>query len=154
MVRESGFLAVDVGISGGAEIILIPEFPLTTKQLVQKIQKQRRTKLGSLIVAAEAGEPHSSIRIAKEIKAHSGIEYKVCILGHTQRGGTPTVQDRKIGSIMGTKAVDALLAGQSKHMTAIQQGTFTMIPFPDPKHATRFFEDKALLQLNEIICEI
>lgn len=126
MGRKSGFLAVNVGIAGGAEMILIPEFPLTIEQLVKRLDKQRRQKLGSLIVAAEAGEPNSSIRIAKEIKVLSGIEYKVCILGYIQRGGTPTVIDRKIGGLMGAKAVDALLDGQSESMTAIQQGELGM----------------------------
>ncbi len=154
MGRESGFLAIDVGIAGGAEIILIPEFPMTTEQLVTKIKNKRREKLGALIVAAEAGEPNSSVRIAKEIKAFSGIEYKTCILGHTQRGGTPTVLDRKIGSIMGAKAVGALREGQSNHMMAMQHASITIAPFPDPENATRFFDDKTLLQLNEIICEI
>ncbi len=154
MGRVSGFLSVDVGIAGGAEMILTPEFPLTIEQLVKRLKKQRRQKLGSLIVAAEAGEPNSTIRIAKEIKALSGIEYKVCILGHIQRGGTPTVIDRKIGSLMGAKAVDALLDGQSKSMTAVQQGELRLTSFPYPNQTTRFFDDETLLRLNEILCEI
>lgn len=154
MGRQSGFLAVDVGIAGGAEIILIPEFPLTIDQLVKRLQKKRREKLGSLIVAAESGEPNSSIGTAKAIQEKSGIEYKVCILGHIQRGGTPTVQDRKMAGLMGAKSIEALLAGKSKLMTAVQHGALTLAPFPDPDHAIRFFDDKTLLELNEILCEI
>jgi 6-phosphofructokinase 1 len=153
MGRKSGFLAVDVGIAGGAEIILIPEFPTSTEQLIKKIQTKRRQKLGSLIVAAEAGEPNSSIRIANDIKTHTGIEYKTCILGHIQRGGTPTVMDRKLGSEMGAQAVRALLNDQSQCMTAVEAGKITLVPFSDPQNATRFFSDDMLLQLNEIICE-
>ena len=154
MGRESGFLAVDVGIAGGAEMILTPEFPLTIDQLVKRLQQQRRQKLGSLIVAAEAGEPNSSIRIAQQIKEKSGVEYKVCILGHIQRGGTPTVIDRKTASLMGAKAVEALLDGQSSKMTAMQHNELTLVPFPEKNNATRFFDNDTLLYLNQILCEI
>ena len=154
MGRASGFIAVDVGIAGGAEIILTPEFPITTEQLVAKIQKKRRKKMASIIVAAEADQPGYSMELAKEIKALSGLDYKVCILGHTQRGGTPTAKDRTTGSIMGARAVEALLDGQSQKMVAVKDGEIKIQPFPDPKHSTRFFDDKELLLLNEVICEI
>lgn len=154
MGRSSGFLAVEVGIAGGVEMILTPEFPLTTDELIQRLQKKRREKLCSLIVAAECGKPNSSIQLAKEIKEKSGIDYKVCILGHIQRGGIPTVRDRKIAGLMGAKAVEALMAGTSKSMTAIQNGKLTVVPFPEAHCTTRFFEDASLLRLNEILCEI
>lgn len=153
MGRATGHIAIDVGIAGGAEYILIPEFPITTEQLVKKIKQKKRQKLTSIIVVAEADKPNHSIELAKQLKALSGIEYKVCILGHTQRGGTPTVKDRKIASIMGVKAVEALLAGHSQKMIAEQNGTLTLTEFPDPNHATRFVTSKELLNLNEIICE-
>ena len=154
MGRESGFLAVDVGIAGGAEMILIPEFPISTDELVKRLLQKRREKLGSLIVAAEAGEPNSSIQLAQDIKEKSDMQYKVCILGHIQRGGTPTVRDRKMGTLMGAKAVEALLAGKSEMMTAVQHGKLTLTPFPNPNDATRFFDDERLLRLNEILCGI
>ncbi|MCH9644221.1 MAG: 6-phosphofructokinase [Gammaproteobacteria bacterium] len=154
MGRASGFLAVEVGIAGGAEIILIPEAPITTKKLVEKIKSKRREKLSSIIVAAEADQPGQSLELAKQINQQSGITYKVCILGHTQRGGTPTAKDRKMGSVMGALAVDATREGKSKYMTAIQQGELTLVPFAPPEQATRYFDDKHLLKVNNILCGI
>ena len=107
MGRNSGFLAVDVGIAGGAEFILIPESPMDVDKLVERIEHRERRKRASIIVVAEANSPGRSFTIAKKIEELSGIEYKVCVLGHTQRGGSPTVQDRKMGSIMGYMAIEA-----------------------------------------------
>ncbi len=154
MGRSSGFLAVDVGIAGGAEIILTPEFPMSAQDMLQKMQKKRRKKMSSIIVIAEADSPGRSLNIAAELKQLSGINYKVCILGHTQRGGSPSLMDRKMASIMGAKAVEALRQGQSKQMTAVNHGVITLVDFPDPDHSTRYFSDEELLRLNEIICEI
>jgi len=153
MGRESGFLAVDVGIACGAEMIIIPEFPVTAKQIIKRLNKKYRQKLCSLIIAAESGKPNSSIKIAEEIEALSGVAYKVCILGHIQRGGTPTVRDRKLAGLMGAKAVAALLQGHSKSMIAFQNGHLVLEPLPEV-NTTRFFSDESLLRLNEILCEI
>lgn len=154
MGRSTGFLAVDVGIAGGAEIILIPEFPLNSEELAERILSKKRKKSVSIIVAAEANNPGHTFELAHKIKELCDIEYKVCVLGHTQRGGTPTVEDRKIGSVMGTKAVDAILQGETKKMIAHKNGKIVCISFPNPDHSTRFFDDKETLLINEIICEI
>lgn len=153
MGRATGFIAVDVGLSGGAEAILIPEFPISTQDLVEKLQQKRRKKGTSIIVVAEADNPGRSVLFAEEIRQLSGIEYKVCILGHTQRGGAPTLMDRKIGSIMGAKAVEGLMAGETCKMVAEINGELKLVPFPEPHNGTRFFNDKKLLELNDIICE-
>lgn len=152
MGRSTGHIAVDVGIAGGAEFILIPEFPISPETLVEKLKHPRRTKLASIIVAAEANRPGSSIELAHTIKELSEIEYKVCILGHTQRGGSPTTHDRKVASMMGTAAIEALREHRGKSMTAMQNHHIAIVPFPDPKNATRYFQDESLLTLNEILC--
>lgn len=154
MGRATGFIAVDVGIAGGAEIILIPEFPMSTEELVEKIQQKKRKKLASIIVMAEANQPGQSLQLAHEIKELTGIEYKVCILGHTQRGGTPTTMDRKTATVMGAKAVEALLEKQTLKMMAYNKGKIHLTPFPPADNATRYFENKELIHLNDIICEI
>ena len=154
MGRASGFLAVDVGLAGGAEYILIPEFPIAAQELVQKIQHKPRKKMTSIIVAAEANQPGRSIQLANDIYELSGIEYKVCILGHTQRGGTPSVMDRKLGSQMGAMAVSALLEGKCSQMVVKRAGRLELVDFPDVEHSTRYFEDDELLRINEMICNI
>lgn len=153
MGRAAGFIAVDVGIAGGAEAILIPEFPITTEQLVQRLLAKKREKTTSIIVAAEADNAGRSFTIAEEIKSLSGIEYKVCVLGHTQRGGTPTLMDRKVGSVMGSLAIEGLLAGKNRQMVVYHKGEYNLLPFPDPENGTRYFTDKKLLEMNDIICE-
>lgn len=154
MGRNSGFIAVNVGIAGGAEMILIPEFPVTVEQLATRIQRKSNKKLASIIVAAEANQAGRSFKIAKEIKEKTGVKYRVCVLGHTQRGGVPTNKDRVMGSLMGAKAVDAIKQGFSKKMVAVNNGKIDLSDFPNPECATRYFDDQALLQMNEIICEI
>lgn len=154
MGRAAGFLAVEVGIAGGAEFILIPEMPLSTASLVQHIQHRKRKKLASIIVVAEADEPGRSMQLAKEIESLSGLSYKVCILGHIQRGGAPTVTDRKIASLMGYEAVQCLLKGHSQKMIALKDEKIIAVDFPDPALGARLFSEERLLKINRILCEL
>ena len=152
MGRRSGFLAVDVGIAGGAEIIVIPEFDMPIEVIAQKITRHKRTKQSSIIVVAEADQPGRSVKIAEQLEKLTHVPYRVCILGHTQRGGTPTTADRLIASEMGYLAVKSLLAGKSHQMTAMQLGKITLADFPSQANSTRVFSDKELLELNDILC--
>lgn len=154
MGRASGFLAVDVGIAGGAEMMLIPEFPVSIDELVDKIQRSQRHKMASIIVVAEGGKTGHSVQLAEEIKAKTGVLYTVCILGHTQRGGSPTAWDRKIGALMGAKAVTALEEGLTQKMIALRENKVVSAPFPSPDKPTEFFADKELLELNDILCDV
>lgn len=152
MGRNSGFLAVDVGIAGGAEIILIPEFDISAQTIIDKLTRHTRPKQSSIIVVAEADKPGRSFEIAAELKQITQITYRVCILGHTQRGGSPTTTDRLIASEMGFLAVKSLLENESHKMTAMQQGELVLAPFPLQDHSTRVFTYKKLLELNDILC--
>lgn len=151
MGRASGFLAVDVGIAGGAEIIIIPEFPLSIEDVAQKIQQRRRNKMASIIVMAEGGKTGSSVTLSEELKKRTGFQYRVCILGHTQRGGSPTAMDREIATTMGYQAVLAILSGQQQKMVVYQGGKTALADFPTPEKATRFFTDEALFKMNQIL---
>jgi 6-phosphofructokinase 1 len=154
MGRASGFLAVTVGIAGGAEFILIPEDPLSSEQLAARINARRRKKLGSIIVVAEADQAGRSFKLAEDLKKLVGMEYKVCILGHTQRGGSPTVEDRKVASLMGSRAVDALLEGKSQKMLGMRKGELVLAEFPDPSLGARQFDDPELIRINQVLCDI
>ena len=153
MGNQSGFLAVEVGIAGGAEFILIPEIALSIEQLIACIEQPRRKKLGSIIVVAEAGNPGRSLLIAQALKKKANLEYRVCVLGHTQRGGSPTAWDRKVASLMGVRAVEALLAGETQKMIARQDAKYCLANFPDPAHVGRRYSKTELLHLNSILCE-
>ena len=152
MGRQSGFLAVDVGIAGGATIIIIPEFATPIDLIVQKITQHKRHKQNSIIVVAEAEQPGRSIKIAEQLETLTHISYRVCILGHMQRGGSPTTADRLIASQMGYLAIKGLMDGTSCKMTAMQQGKLLLAPFPEKQADTRIFTAKELLELNDILC--
>lgn len=153
MGRSSGFLAVDVGIAGGAEFIVIPEVESSIEDLAKKIQDpKRRRKLSSIIIVAEADQPGRSFEIAKQLGDITGQFYRVCILGHTQRGGSPTLLDRKIASEMGFIAVKGLLEGKSKMMTVMNQNKLSLTPFPDVDEKSRTVSTKELLEMNEVLC--
>lgn len=151
MGRNSGFLALDVGLAGGAEYILTPEFPITSEELAQRLQQPKRKKLSSIIVVAEADKPGRSVELAEDIAKLTQMKYRVCILGHTQRGGSPTVFDRKIASWMGVNAVEALLAGESGKMVNWEKSEIGLVPFAAANTSARQVTGKELFQISEIL---
>ena len=154
MGRSSGFLAVEIGIAGGAEVIVIPEHPVSTADIIQPIINNKRKKLTSIIVIAEADKPGHSMAIAEEIKQLCNIEYKTCILGHTQRGGTPTVRDRTIASRMGYRAIENIDSNNGNLMIAVINDHIQSVKLPSENQPTRYFSQHELLELNHIICGI
>lgn len=119
MGREAGFIALSSGLAGGAESILIPEMGYDMEVVVGKIVRGHdKGKLHSIIVVAEgAGDV---MKISEEIKELTKLDVRVTILGHIQRGGSPTAFDRMLASRMGAKAVELLLTGKSNRMVGIQ----------------------------------
>jgi 6-phosphofructokinase 1 len=114
MGHHTGFIALESGIAGGAEELVIPEMPLSSEELSAKLKEAfKRGKRSAIVVVAEAEQPGYSFQIAKEVKDNIDIESKVCILGHVQRGGSPTARDRVLASSLGSAAVKALLSGRS-----------------------------------------
>lgn len=152
MGRNSGFLAVDVGIAGGAEIILIPEFEPPLEKVAHKLLSRRQSKLSSIIIVAEANQPGRSIQMAEDLHQLTQLPFRVCVLGHIQRGGSPTALDRKTASTMGYLAVKALLDGESHKMVALNNDAYSLAPFPAPELPTRVFQQKDLLEMNDILC--
>jgi 6-phosphofructokinase 1 len=152
MGRSSGFLAIDVGLAGGAEYILTPEFPVSIEALAKKILQPRRAKMSSIIVVAEADQPGRSMKYAEELQTLTGLQYRVCILGHTQRGGSPSLLDRKVASMMGYYAVKGLLDGESNKMIAMNKDQLVLVPMPDPDAGPRILTEKELLEVNDILC--
>lgn len=152
MGRNAGFIAADVALAGGAEFVLTPEFPLSVEKLAEYIKAPKRKKKSLIAVVAEGDCPGRSFDIAEQLrKLTPDFEYRVCILGHTQRGGTPTAWDRILASNMGNLAVEALLAGKSKCMVSIQNGQYTLAPFPDPSKPSRSLTNKELINLIMVL---
>jgi 6-phosphofructokinase 1 len=119
MGRNAGDIAMIAGLAGGAESILIPESPFDLDQVLVKLRKGvERGKRHSIILVAE-GVGHG-MEIGEKIAAETGWEVRVTVLGHLQRGGSPTAFDRILASRMGAMAVDLLLEGQTSKVVGIR----------------------------------
>ncbi len=128
MGNMSGQIALVAGLAAGAESIVVPEQLITNEEICQRLQRgQRRAKLHSIIVVCEgAGRGYAG---ADYIRKCLGVETRVTVLGHVQRGGSPTAFDRILASKMGAKAVDLLLAGRGGAAICWQRGRLTTLPF-------------------------
>ncbi|MCR5753861.1 MAG: 6-phosphofructokinase [Acetatifactor sp.] len=124
MGRDAGYIALWCGIANGAEDILLPEkYDFNEQEIINNIiQSRKRGKTHHIIINAE-GIGHST-SMARRIEAATGIETRATILGHMQRGGSPTAKDRYYASIMGALAVDILLAGKTNRVVGYQHGQF------------------------------
>lgn len=124
MGRGAGYIALWCGIANGAEDILIPErYDYDEQKIVNHIiENRKRGKKHHIIINAE-GIGHSA-SMAKRIEAATGVETRATILGHMQRGGSPTCKDRVYASTMGALAVDLLCAGKSKRVVGYRHGDF------------------------------
>ncbi len=113
MGRNSGYIASHVGVAGGAEEILTADNIIPVEKMIERLKESRvRGKTSSIIVTAEGQKPGRSYDLADAIRKKSGLDAKVCILGHQQRGGSPTAHDRILASRLGSAAVISLLSGK------------------------------------------
>lgn len=124
MGRNAGYIALWCGIANGAEDILIPEqYDYDEQKIINNIiNNRKRGKKHHIIINAE-GIGHST-SMAKRIEAATGVETRATILGHMQRGGSPTCKDRVYASTMGAKAVDLLLEGKTNRVVGYRHGEF------------------------------
>ena len=121
MGRGCGYLALMAGIVCGAEMVLIPEVPVTMDEVVEALDSAyRREKTYLIVVVAEGANIRTSELVKVLNEKRVGFETRVSILGHIQRGGSPTAFDRMLAARMGTKAVQALIGGKSDVMTGLQ----------------------------------
>jgi 6-phosphofructokinase 1 len=150
MGRSSGFIGLDVGIGGGAETIIVPERGETLTEITATIERGiKRGKTSSIIVVAEGHKPGLANRLADGL-GKRGYGAKVCILGHTQRGGSPTAHDRVLASTLGAAAMIHLLAGHSNAMVGIRDSKVVLVPFRDVIGHKKGFP-KPLMKLAQIL---
>jgi 6-phosphofructokinase 1 len=127
MGRHNGFIALEVGIAGGAEAVLVPECKQDIIKICQKIQAgQARGKMSSIIIVAEGAARGSDI--AATIQQIAGIDTRLSILGHIQRGGSPSARDRALATRFGYHAVKLLMEGQTNVMVGIELGKIVTSP--------------------------
>jgi len=153
MGRHAGWIAVHSGIAGGADVILIPEIPIHDDEVAETIRKRHaRGKNFSIVVVSEgcelpglsddAGETdqfgHVTLSnrgvgdtLGREIEERTGFETRVTVLGHIQRGGTPTARDRVLATRFGLKAADLALAGEFGQMAALRGDEIVSVPLAE-----------------------
>ena len=131
MGRDAGHIALNSGIGAGAEEILIPEENIGLKKLLSSLEKSRSTgKTSSLVVVAEGDKIGKNVFELKEYveQHHPDYDVRVSVLGHMQRGGSPSCFDRVLASRMGVKAVESLLEGKSNYMVGIRSTKMELTP--------------------------
>jgi len=131
MGRECGFLALNGAIASGAEAAIIPEMMMQQDQLADLISNGfRKSKNSSLVLVTEGDITGGAMAMAERVKTEfPQYDVRVTILGHVQRGGSPTANDRILASRMGAAAIDALLDGQRNIMIGIQNDEIVYVPF-------------------------
>lgn len=151
MGRNSGYIASQVGLAGGAEEILTPDNLIPVDKIVENLKVSRaKGKTSSILITAEGQKPGRAYDLADAIRKKSGFDAKVCILGHQQRGGSPTAHDRILASRLANAAVDALLAGKTNSMIGIQANNLVEIPL-DVVTTKEKIGDKSLIQLARVL---
>ncbi|MDE6057898.1 MAG: 6-phosphofructokinase, partial [Muribaculaceae bacterium] len=131
MGRNAGFLALNSAIASGAEAAIIPEISTDVDQLAELIQNGfRKSKNSSIVLVAESPVTGGAMGLAQRVKdEYPNYDVRVSILGHLQRGGSPTALDRILASRMGAAAVDALLDDQRNVMIGIRNDEIVYVPF-------------------------
>ncbi len=152
MGRDAGFIALRTAIACGAKAVMVPETKIQPKELLALINKGKSAKKSSsIVIVAEGNENGNATELAEAInKLDPHFDTKVTILGHIQRGGSPTTYDRILAAKLGVAAVDALLKGKEDLMLGVydKELTFTPLEKAIKKHN---YIDKDLLRLVEIL---
>lgn len=137
MGRDAGFIALNSAIASGAESALIPETITDLNVLVQQIKSQNKGKRSSIIIVAEGDEEGGAMDIMGKVKPYlNEYELRATILGHIQRGGSPTFADRALATRSGAHAVELLRKGKSRVMVGIKSGQMIEVPLADAIHKT------------------
>ncbi len=152
MGRHAGFIALHTGIGSGAGAIFLPETDTSIDELSDILRKSaKRQKLFNLVIVAEGNQNGDANAIAKQIKTENPeYDVKVTIIGHLQRGGSPTAMDRVLASRMGHSAVQTLLRGEGGVALGIINDKITFTPFNDAISKTKNL-NKDLVRMAEIL---
>ncbi len=138
MGRDNGYLAVQAGITCGAEIVLCPEFPTTIEEVAEVIEDAyKRGKNHAIIIVAEGASIRTTDLAHGLDEMDIGFKTRVTILGHIQRGGSPTAFDRLLAARLGIRAVGALLEEETDMMVGLRGRDITLAPLEDVVSNTR-----------------
>ena len=162
MGRDAGWIALEAGIAGGSDVILIPEIPFSWEAIFKKIEGRRKKgRKFSIVVVAEGAHPEEGGRIVKEtaeqthgldrlggigemvgreIIEHMGMDTRVTVLGHIQRGGKPSTFDRLLATRYGVEAVHMVVRKEFGHMVALRGGKVVSVPMEEAVGQQKFVD--------------
>jgi 6-phosphofructokinase 1 len=171
MGRHAGWIAVHAGIAGGAAEVLVPEREFDIDRVCESLrERHEKGRFASIVVVAEGAKPKEGTMVltskevdafghvrlggigqllAEEIESRTGFETRVTVLGHIQRGGTPTAFDRVLATRFGVAAIDAVHDGAFDHMVALQAGQIVRVPLADAVSELKTV-DPGLLEVAEL----
>ncbi len=171
MGRHAGWIAVHAGIAGGAAEVLVPEMEFDIDRVCESLrERHEKGRFASIVVVAEGAKPKEGTMVltskevdafghvrlggigqllAEEIESRTGFETRVTVLGHIQRGGTPTAFDRVLATRFGVAAIDAVHDGAFDHMVALQAGQIVRVPLADAVSELKTV-DPGLLEVAEL----
>lgn len=152
MGRHNGFIAMSSGLAGGAEKVIVPEAPFNAQALVETLRSGvNRGKTSMIIIVAEGGDGGSAYDVAQKVSELSEFkDNRVAVIGHLQRGGTPTAFDRILASRMGVAAVESLLAGASGVMIASENNAMVERSFEETWTSRNLFDPEMLQVLRTL----
>jgi 6-phosphofructokinase 1 len=175
MGRHAGWIATYAGIAGGAAEILVPEHPFDIDAVCESLKRRhKKGRFASIVVIAEGAKPEegtlsvttSSVDefgherlggignlLAHEIERRTGFESRVTILGHVQRGGTPTAFDRVLATRFGVAAIDAVHAGAFDTMVALRANTIVRVPLAEALAELKTVDDQLVREVAEVFFE-
>jgi len=154
MGRDSGYIALHAGIAGGAEALLVPEILTDYPEMIEHFKnKNKRKKQFSIIVIAEGETEGQAFQIAEKFNQEfPEKDVRVSVLGHIQRGGKPTANDRILASVLGNASVEALLNGSTNLCAGVINSEVVLTPF-DAAISGKKEISKQLLQLSKILSD-
>ena len=149
MGRHCGDLALFAGLAGGAESIILPEHPESIETICDKLEttKKRGKKHRIIVLAEGVGNAHE---LGKEIAEQTGADLRVTVLGHVQRGGSPTAFDRILASKLGVRAVELLLEGKSARVVGVRDDKVIDMDIHEALSMKKDF-DKYIYKMTQIL---
>ena len=147
----SGFIAAQVAIAIGAEMLVVPEHSVEISEVAKDLSHNQKSGIsanGMVILAEGSAEPKMIRNLASELKA-CGEDPRICVLGHIQRGGAPTAHDRALAAALGNCAVHALMAGVHSSLIAVRESTLVSLPFDHALQQIKHLPESALRLVAE-----
>lgn len=152
MGRDSGYIAIPCAIGGGAEIVMVPETQMSTESVIETLQSSwERSKTSFIVIVAEGEVEGNAQIVAQRVKeAIPQLDTRVTVIGHIQRGGSPSAADRMLASQIGIAAVEGLLNGMRNVMAGIMNRQLVYTPFIDTIHKKKLI-NQSFMRMVEIL---